>query len=533
MNMKKILVPLALFQLLFITSIAQLTLPIKLFRFGNAGNEKPAVITADGKRLNVSAFGEDYNEKFFANNGIERLEKWLAKSISKCPAVPVDARIGSAVARPSKIVAIGLNYLEHIKEGGGPTPPEPVIFLKATTSLSGPYDSVIIPKNSFKTDYEAELAIIIGTKASYIAEKDALDYIAGYTIINDYSEREWQLERAAGQWDKGKGANTFALLGPWLVTAKEVGDPHNLKIWLKVNGVTKQEASTSDMLFKVARLVSEVSQYMTLLPGDVIATGTPSGVGLGNKPPKYLKPGDVVELGIEKLGTQKQVVGTAMKYFLTDAEYKDYEEWTALGIGGIPHTLEGYRRVKMLGKGMKNPTDVGRFSDDIGKMGDIKTLSNLPQRDGNRPTIAPFAIPHRQMNQHNDTVIRKKQTQIFDETVGNPDYKLYYKTSNFEAHSPAIFLRDTLNANITVIPKSHGEVGHIHITDGSMHLTLSPSDAKEVIEKGWGELHGLAGDGPLIKTYLMIYSPRNDVELGVTKEILEAAVKYASLPVKQ
>lgn len=530
--MKMYLASIVFLLLFFSSSNAQSHLPIKLFRFGNTGNEKPGVLTADGKKLNVAAFGEDYNEKFFAGNGIERLEKWLSKNISRCPAVPANARIASCVARPSKIVAIGLNYAGHIKEGGAPTPSEPVIFFKATTSLSGPYDSVIIPKNSFKTDYEAELAIIIGKEASYISEKDALNYIAGYTIINDYSEREWQLEKTAGQWDKGKSANTFAPLGPWLVTQKEVGDPHNLKIWLKVNGTTKQEANTGDMIFKVARLVSEVSQYMTLLPGDVIATGTPAGVGLGSKPPHYLKPGDVVELGIEKLGTQKQIVGTAMKYFLTETEYKDYQEWTALGIGGIPHTLEGYRRVKMLGKEMKNPTDVNRFTADIGKRGDIKILSDLPMREGTRPTIAPFAVPHRQMNQHNDTLIRKKQTQIFDETVANPAYNLFYKTSNFEAHNPAIFLKDTLNANATVIPKSHGEVGHIHTTDGSMHFTLSPSDAKEVIEKGWGELHGLAGDGTLIKTYMMVYSPRNEKELEVTKQILLAAVKYATTAVK-
>lgn len=510
-----------------ICTFAQQTGSIKLFRFGNTGNEKPAVITAEGKKSDVTAFGEDYNENFFATNGIERLKTWLAKNSAKCPPVSANVRIASCVARPSKIVAIGLNYLEHIKEGGAPIPQEPVIFFKATTSLSGPYDSVIIPLNSFKTDYEAELAIIIGKKASYISEKDALSYIAGYTIINDYSEREWQLERAAGQWDKGKSANTFAPLGPWLVTPEEVGDPHNLNIWLKVNGVMRQNANTSDMLFKVAKIISEVSKYMTLLPGDVIATGTPSGVGLGKKPPVYLKPGDIVELGIDKLGTQKQIAGTAMKYFLSEAEYKDYEEWIALGVGGIPHTLEGYRRVKMIGKDLKNPIDVSRFTEDIGKRGDIKTLFDLPKRDGTRPVIAPFAVPHRQMNQHNDTVIRNKQQKIFDDVVANPDNKLFYKTSNFEAHNPAIFLKDTLAGNPAVIPKSHGEVGHIHLSDGSMHLTLSPSDTKEVIEKGWGELHGLAGDGPLIKTYMMVYSPRNDAELEVTKKILEAALKYS------
>ncbi len=530
--MKRYLMPLVLFQFLVVTVAAQTILPIKLFRFGNAGNERPAVITTDGKKLNVTSFGEDYNEKFFATNGIERLEKWVVKNIAKCPAAPANARIASCVARPSKIVAIGLNYLEHIKEGGAPTPPEPVIFFKATTSLSGPNDSVIIPLNSLKTDYEVELAIIIGKTASYVSEADALNYIAGYTIINDYSEREWQLEKAAGRWDKVKSANTFAPLGPYLVTPKEIGDPHNLKIWLKVNGITRQDANTSDMLFKVARLVSEVSKYMRLLPGDVIATGTPSGVGLGKKPPVYLKPGDVVELGIEKLGTQKQLVGTAIKYFLTDAEYKDYQDWVALGLGGIPHTLDGYRTVKMLGKQMKDPIDVNRITNEIGKPGDIKMLVDLPKREGVKPTIAPFAVPHRQMNQHNDSTIRNKQKQIFDTQVTDANYNLIYKMSYLEKHSPGIFLKDSASGNQTVVPVSHAEVGHIHPTDGSMHIILSPSDTKEVIEKGWGELHGLAGQGAAAKTYMMIYSPRNEEELEITKRILEAAVKYASLSVK-
>jgi 2,4-didehydro-3-deoxy-L-rhamnonate hydrolase len=529
--MKKYLMPLVLFQLLFITVAAQTILPIKLFRFGNIGNEKPAVITADGKKLSVAAFGEDYNEKFFGTNGIERLEKWVIKNIAKCPAVPANARIASCVARPSKIVAIGLNYAAHIKEGNAPIPPEPVIFLKATTTLSGPYDSVIIPRNSFKTDYEVELAIIIGKTASYVSEADALNYVAGYSIMNDYSEREWQLEKAAGQWDKGKSSNSFAPLGPYLITPKEIGDPHNLKIWLKVNGILRQEANTADMIFKVARLVSEVSQYMTLLPGDVISTGTPSGVGLGQKPPIYLKPGDVIELGIEKLGTQKQIAGSAMKYFLTDAEYKDYNDWVGLGVGGIPHTLEGYKRVTMLGKQMKDPFDVSRISNEIGKQGDIKALFDLPKREGVKPTIAPFAVPHRQMNQHNDTTTRNKQKQIFDTQVADANYNLVYKMSYLERNSPGIFLKDSAAGNQTVIPVSHAEIGHIHFFDGSMHIILSPSDTKQVIEKGWGELHGLAGQGGAAKTYMMVYSPRNDMELEITKKILEAAVKYASLQV--
>jgi|SoiMethySBSTD1v2_1073268.scaffolds.fasta_scaffold30575_3 2-keto-4-pentenoate hydratase/2-oxohepta-3-ene-1,7-dioic acid hydratase in catechol pathway len=284
---------------------------IKLFRFGDVLNEKPGVVTAGGKRIDVSSFGEDYNEKFFATEGIARLQKWLEKNQSRCPEVPSSIRIASCVARPSKIVAIGLNYLLHVKESNIPVPTEPVIFMKASSAMSGPFDNVIIPKNSTKTDYEVELAIIIGKKASNVSVDDALSYVAGYTIINDYSEREWQLERPATQWDKGKSADTFAPLGPYLVTPAELGDPHNLSIWLTLNGKKVQDANTSDMIFKVGQLISDVSKYMTLLPGDVIATGTPSGVGHGKKPPVYLKPGDVVELGIEKLGTQKQVLVSA------------------------------------------------------------------------------------------------------------------------------------------------------------------------------------------------------------------------------
>ena len=292
-------------------SHAQSASHIKLFRFGDASNEKPGVVTTAGKLIDVTSFGEDYNEKFFATDGITRLEKWLQKNQSRCPEVPSTTRIASCVARPSKIVAIGLNYLLHVQESNIPVPKEPVIFMKASSAMSGPFDNVIIPKNSTKTDYEVELAIIIGRRASNVSVEDALNYVAGYTIINDYSEREWQLERPANQWDKGKSADTFAPLGPYLVTPAEVGDPHNLSIWLTLNGKKVQDANTSDMIFKVAQLISEVSKYMSLLPGDVIATGTPSGVGHGKKPPIYLKPGDVVELGIEKLGTQKQMLVSA------------------------------------------------------------------------------------------------------------------------------------------------------------------------------------------------------------------------------
>ena len=442
--------------------------------------------------------------------------------------MPANSRVASCVARPSKIVAIGLNYADHIKEGGAPTPTEPVIFLKASSALGGPYDSVMIPKNSVKTDYEAELAIVIGKKASYVSEEEALNYVAGYTVINDYSEREWQLERVAGQWDKGKSADNFAPLGPYLVTPEDIGDPQNLSIWLKVNGVIAQESNTKMMIFKIPRLISEISKYMTLLPGDVIATGTPSGVGLGQKPPRYLKPGDVVELGIENIGTQKQPITSAIQHFLGEAAYKDYQAWVALGLGGLPHTFEGYQTVKRLGLLTKNPLDVSRIKGDIGSKGDRKTLNNLPKRKGAKPTIAPFAIPHRQTDQHNDSITRRLQKKIFDAQVADTRYHLCYKISYYEKHNLAVFLKDSVTGNPTVMPYTHAEVGHIHPSDGSMHVILSPSDTNEVIEKGWGEFHGLAGQNGLIKTYMMIYSPRNEQELAITKQILEAAVKYSS-----
>ncbi|HNR07129.1 MAG TPA: fumarylacetoacetate hydrolase family protein [Saprospiraceae bacterium] len=280
---------------------------IQLFRYNSPEGAKPAVRTSEGAMLDVSGYTTDFNERFFEAGGIPGLVKWLEKNRKKCKPVPPSFTYAPCVARPSKIVAIGLNYLKHIQESGASVPSEPVIFFKATTALCGPNDPLIIPKNSVKTDYEVELAIVIGKKASSIHEEDAPGYIAGYTIINDYSEREWQLEKPGLQWDKGKSADHFAPLGPYLVTPEEVGDPHNLNLWLKVNGEMRQNSNTGDMVYKVARLVSEVSKYMTLLPGDVIATGTPSGVGQGFKPPKFLKPGDVIELGIDKLGAQKQL----------------------------------------------------------------------------------------------------------------------------------------------------------------------------------------------------------------------------------
>jgi hypothetical protein len=347
-------------------------------------------------------------------------------------------------------------------------------------------------------------------------------------VINDYSERYNQLE-GTGQWTKGKSADTFAPLGPYLVPSEEIGDPKNLKIWLTVNGQTMQESNTSEMVFDVHYLVSFVSQYMTLLPGDIIATGTPAGVGLGHNPKRFLKPGDVIALGIEKIGTQTQTAVDALYHILGDEAYRDYQNWVALGVGGIPHTLEGYRRVKLLGSQMGNPLDLTMIKADMGSAGDVRALPNLPKRKGQRPTIAPFAVSHRQTNQHNDTVTRSNQKKIFDAQVSDSGERLAYKMSFFEKQSPAIFLADSASGNPTLMPLTHAEIGHIHPTDGSMHMILSPSDTKTVIEQGWGELHGLAGKGnSMAKTYLMIYAPRDRRELEVTKKLLEAAVRYAS-----
>lgn len=283
---------------------------MKLFRFGEPTNEKTGVILSDGKKIDVSAFGEDYNENFFATNGIPRLADWLEVNLENCAEVAEDVRLASCVARPSKIICIGLNYAKHAAESGMAAPAEPVVFFKSTTALCGPNDDVIIPKNSVKTDWEVELAFVIGKKASYISEEDAMNYIAGYCLHNDYSEREFQLERG-GQWVKGKSCDTFAPLGPFLATIDEVGDPQNLRLWLKLNDAMLQDSNTDDMIFNIPTILSYLSQFMTLLPGDVISTGTPAGVGLGFKPPRYLKAGDIVELGIENLGTQKQ---TAVAY---------------------------------------------------------------------------------------------------------------------------------------------------------------------------------------------------------------------------
>jgi 2-keto-4-pentenoate hydratase/2-oxohepta-3-ene-1,7-dioic acid hydratase in catechol pathway len=265
------------------------------------------VLTEDGTRLDVSSFGRDFDEAFFGSDGIERLRTWLNSNSRQCPVVDASVRLGACIARPSKIICIGLNYAKHAKESGMQIPKEPIVFLKATSSIAGPNDHVVIPKGSKKTDWEVELAVVIGARASYVSEARAMDHVAGYCLHNDYSEREFQLERG-GQWVKGKSCDTFAPLGPFLATTDEIKDPHNLRLWLSLNGEMLQDSSTSDLIFNIPTLISYLSQFMTLLPGDVISTGTPSGVGLGLKPPRFLQPGDVVELGIDGLGSAKQVL---------------------------------------------------------------------------------------------------------------------------------------------------------------------------------------------------------------------------------
>ena len=280
---------------------------MKLIRMGEAGWEKPGVLVEDGARVDVSGFGADYDEAFFAGSGIGKLRKWVVANGATAPRVSPEVRWGAPICRPSKIVCIGLNFRDHAEESGMEIPKEPVIFFKATTSLVGPNDAVVIPKNATKLDWEVELAIVMEKRASYVSRENALDYVAGFALHNDYSERSFQLERG-GQWVKGKSADSFAPLGPFLATKDEISDFNQLAMWLKVNGEFRQRGSTSKMIFDVPSLVAYVSEFMTLLPADVISTGTPPGVGLGMKPPQYLKTGDVVELGIDGLGESRQEV---------------------------------------------------------------------------------------------------------------------------------------------------------------------------------------------------------------------------------
>jgi len=278
---------------------------MKLIRFGPPGDEQPGVLLDDDRRIDVSDAVADYDESFFGDDGLNRLRAWCDANADAAPAIPNAARLGPPLARPSKIVCIGLNYEDHARESGGDLPDEPVIFFKATSAIAGPNDDVYLPRGSTKTDWEVELGVVIGERATYVSEEEAMDHVAGYVLHNDYSERTFQLERS-GQWVKGKSCDTFAPLGPVLAPRDSIDDVHALDMWLTVNGTFMQQGSTSHMVFGVPTLVSYLSQFMTLLPGDIISTGTPAGVGLGLDPPQYLKPGDVVELGIDGLGQARQ-----------------------------------------------------------------------------------------------------------------------------------------------------------------------------------------------------------------------------------
>lgn len=277
---------------------------MKLIRYGEPGKEKPGVIINDDY-FDVSEFVQDYNEDFFDNDGLSKLESVLENNQLK--QVAINVRLGCPIARPSKIVCVGLNYVDHAQETNSPIPKEPILFFKSTTAIVGPNDNLIIPKASEKTDWEVELAIVISKKASYISVEEAEDYIAGYCLANDYSERAFQMERN-GQWTKGKGCDSFAPIGPYLATKDEIAEIGNLRLWLKVNGKLVQDGNTANLIFNVPNIVAYISQFMTLLPGDIIFTGTPAGVGIGQKPhPWYLKPGDEIELGIDGLGSSKQI----------------------------------------------------------------------------------------------------------------------------------------------------------------------------------------------------------------------------------
>ena len=277
---------------------------MKLVRFGEAGAEKPGIVDRDGAIRDLSGVVADIGGAAISPEELARL---AALDTGSLPLAPEGARLGPCVANTGKFICIGLNYADHAAESGMEVPPEPVMFMKATSAICGPNDPIIIPRGSEKTDWEVELAVIIGKRAKYVSEENALDHVAGYAVTNDVSERAFQIERA-GQWTKGKSCDNYGQIGPWLVTRDEVADPQNLGMWLTVNGETKQDGSTRTMVYGVAHLVSYLSRFMSLHPGDVISTGTPPGVGMGQKPPRYLKPGDVVELGIEGLGSQRQDV---------------------------------------------------------------------------------------------------------------------------------------------------------------------------------------------------------------------------------
>ena len=280
---------------------------MKLIRFGERENEKPGILLDHGIQIDVSGAFTDFDEKFFSAGGIQALRDWLQKNKANLPPVSAPARLGPPIRRPSKIVCVGLNYRAHAGESQMEVPKEPVIFFKSPSSISGPFDPVVIPRGGKKLDWEVELAVVIGKQARYVSTADAMEHVAGYLLLNDYSERAFQLEMG-GQWVKGKSADTFAPLGPLLVTTEEISDPKALGIWLKVNGDVRQESNTTHMIFDIPTLVSYISQFMTLVPGDIVSTGTPAGVGYGMKPPVYLNPGDVVEYGVDGLGVARQEI---------------------------------------------------------------------------------------------------------------------------------------------------------------------------------------------------------------------------------
>ena len=279
---------------------------MKLIRWIQSGKIITGIL-ADEQVFDVSSIIADYDESFFSSGGMNILQAAIQSKAAHIKKISGEIRLISPVPRPSKIICVGLNYADHARETNAIPPAEPVLFLKSTTALCGPYDHIIIPKNSVKTDWEVELAVVISKKASYVEEADAGDFIAGYCLHNDVSERAFQLERS-GTWDKGKGCDHFAPLGPWLVTPDEIRDVNSLRLWLKVNGTLKQDGNSGNLIFKIPFLISYISQFMTLLPGDIISTGTPAGVGMGKNPPEYLKPGDIVELGIDGLGIARQQV---------------------------------------------------------------------------------------------------------------------------------------------------------------------------------------------------------------------------------
>ena len=280
---------------------------MKLIRFGKQGEEKPGILLSNDEKIDVSSFVNDYDEKFFESGGLVSLKDWLNENESSAPRLDDSIRLGSPIARPSKIICIGLNFKDHAAESGFDAPEEPLIFGKATSAICGPYDNIIIPRGSEQTDWEVELGVVIGKKTSYVDQDQALDHVGGYVLHNDVSERAFQKDRG-GQWIKGKSADTFAPMGPFMATPDEIDNISDMRMWLNVNGENMQDGNTSNLIFSVDHVVSYLSQFMTLLPGDVISTGTPAGVGMGMNPEKYLKPGDVVELGIDGLGSSKQNV---------------------------------------------------------------------------------------------------------------------------------------------------------------------------------------------------------------------------------